>query len=63
MVILSTYATIIEAEMIKNLLEAQGIKVMLRRGDLYPQIGDMAGAQLLVREINLEKAQDLIDIQ
>jgi Putative prokaryotic signal transducing protein len=60
LVLLATFPSVVEADMIKELLETNGIETMIR-GETDP-IGTKSGAapsQLLVLEQDLERAQAL----
>jgi Putative prokaryotic signal transducing protein len=60
LVLLATFPSVVEAEMIKELLETNGIETMIR-GETDP-IGTKSGAapsQLLVLEQDLDRAQAL----
>jgi Putative prokaryotic signal transducing protein len=60
LVLLATFPSVVEAEMIKELLETNGIETMIR-GETDP-IGTKSGAapsQLLVLEQDFERAQAL----
>ena len=53
-----------EAEMAKELLEGQGIKVLLNiddGGGTRPQLAYSGGAALLVMEEDVQKARDLLN--
>ena len=53
-----------EAEMAKELLEGQGIKVLLSiddGGGTRPELAYSVGANLLVMEQDVQKAQDLLN--
>ncbi len=55
----------IEAQIVKNILEAEGIQVVLNSLKVRPypvSVGKMGEVRLLVKKENLEKARDIIKI-
>ena len=55
----------IEAQIVKNILEAEGIQVVLNSLKVRPypvSIGKIGEVRLLVKKENLEKARDIIKI-
>lgn len=49
-----------EAELAKNLLAAEGVWSMIRRGDLQAYDSGSSGASLEVKEEDTDKAQEII---
>ncbi|MEA4883785.1 MAG: glutamate decarboxylase [Clostridia bacterium] len=49
-----------EAELVKNMLEVEGLLVTLRPIGV-PQLGDSANVEVLVPETEAEEAHDILD--
>ena len=49
-----------EAELVKNMLEGEGLLVMLRPTGV-PQMGDSASVEVLVPEAEAEEARAILD--
>lgn len=49
-----------EAELVKNMLEGEGLLVMLRPMGV-PQMGDSASVEVLVPETEAEEARTILD--
>jgi hypothetical protein len=60
LIAIRTYGTITEAELAKNLLEAEGVRCMVRKSALNVYAGNAAPAELLVKEADVEKAQEIL---
>ena len=63
MIKIKFFESIVQAELVKNLLKEQGIESFLqKRGLNFPgDLGDSYGADLLVTEKNEEKAKKILD--
>jgi len=63
LIILSTFRSVADAQIAKGILDEAGLESMIRSdnaGGMYPAI---AGADLLVRAEDAEKAADALDIR
>lgn len=64
LVLLARYNNIVEAEICKGTLEADDIPVVIMRDDvggMDPQLQLTQGIRLMVREVDLERARELLD--
>lgn len=61
--ILKTFATVVEAEAAKNLLEAHGVKAIFQttKPGSSGYLGNATGGELYVREEDVEKAKELVE--
>jgi len=62
--VLETYESLATAELVKGILESEGIGIMLR-GSTVPYgdrviLGDGGITELLVKEVQLEKAREIL---
>ncbi|RJQ48050.1 MAG: hypothetical protein C4534_00235 [Gaiellales bacterium] len=63
-VIAGSYSSRGEADMLKGMLEAAGIRAEVLSDDaggLYPQLQDILGVHLVVRREDLQRARELLD--
>ena len=64
LVLLKTFATVVEAEAMQKLLEAHGITAIFQTTlpGSTGSFGNVAGGELSVRPEDLEKAKELIEL-
>jgi len=62
-VFLKRFSSIMEAELLKNLLESEGINCIIKNAGLkfVGDLGDGYGADLLVTQENFEKAKKILN--
>ena len=66
LVVVRTYSTVVDAELAKSALESVGIDSMVRsdnEGGQSPGLTFTRGAELLVREDDLEAAEDILGVE
>jgi hypothetical protein len=62
--VLKTFRSRIEAEVAKSYLESMGIESSIKSDDadqLYPSLGVVKGIKLLVKDVDLKRALDLLE--
>ena len=62
LVLLKTFPTVIEAESALNILKAHGIKAVFQtqQPGMTGYLGNVAGGELYVQSIDLEKAREIV---
>jgi hypothetical protein len=66
LVVVRTYSTVVDAELAKTALESVGIDSMVRsdnEGSQSPALTISRGAELLVREDDVEAAEDILGVE
>lgn len=63
-ILLKSFNSVMEAELVKNLLQASGINSVVQKKGLEwaeGAGGDVAGADLFILEKDVEKAKEILD--
>ena len=66
LVVVRTYSTVVDAELAKSALESVGIDSMVRsdnEGSQSPALTISRGAELLVRQDDVEAAEDILGVE
>ncbi|OGN30033.1 MAG: hypothetical protein A3A33_01770 [Candidatus Yanofskybacteria bacterium RIFCSPLOWO2_01_FULL_49_25] len=63
LILLKTFSTVFEAESIKNLLEAEGIKSVMHTSlpGSTGEFGNIGGGELYVKEEDIDHAKEIVE--